>query len=203
MMSVLIIVIFLVFIYLAIRPRRPRNSVEHEISILKQNEEYDTGFTKEEIDTFLSKEEMEILNLTRDDVVKILKERRDNKLKAIRTEGKMNRKSQYLEKMATKYKHLQILDTSEGDKFYVYEYTVNKKVIYIGKGTTFGRSGYDVKSFKFYRAIDIHAHKECIPYTKKIKIKILKGFENEKDAFKYESKLIAHYGIDNLLNKRH
>ncbi len=75
--------------------------------------------------------------------------------------------------------------------------------MYIGKGTVYGMSGLQVEpSFKFHRAIDIYAHKECIPYADRIRIKILKGFDDEDDAYGYESELIAYYGLENLLNKK-
>ncbi len=161
------------------------------------------GVNEEDDRDLLTQEELEIFGLTRDDVARIVKKIKDKKLKTIYIKEKMERKSKHIEKMVTKYKNLEIQDTSEGDAFYVYEYSTKEKVIYIGKGTVYGISGlHMVPSFKFHRAIDIYAHKECIPYADKIKIEIIKGFDNENNAYRYESELIAHYGLGNLLNKK-
>ena len=97
-----------------------------------------------------------------------------------------------------KYSKLQIQDSSEGIDYYVYQYMVNNKVIYIGKGTT-----DHMYSVKYQRAADIYRHKTCRPFINDIEVIILKGFENESDALQHEISLIKHYGIENLLNKRH
>ena len=75
---------------------------------------------------------------------------------------------------------------------YVYEYHIDDKVVYIGKG-----------SKTYIRALDIWNHKYCRKYTKDIIIHIVKHFNNTNDALKYESELIKYYGINNLLNKKH
>ncbi len=97
-----------------------------------------------------------------------------------------------------KYSKLKNNDTSDGDSYYVYQYVVNDKVIYIGKGTT----DYTI-SVKYSRAADIYNHETCRPFINDIKVIILKGFDNELDALQYEISLIKHYRIENLLNKRH
>ena len=97
-----------------------------------------------------------------------------------------------------KYSKLKNNDTSDGNNYYVYQYMLNHKVIYIGKGTTNFES-----SVKYSRAADIYKHKSCRPFIDDIEVIVVKGFDNESDALQYEISLIKYYGIDNLLNKRH
>ena len=96
----------------------------------------------------------------------------------------------YQKKWEEKYSKLKNLDTKKGDKYYVYQYTIDDKIIYIGKGTTNQNS-----AVKYRTASDIYQNKNCREYMDKIEVTILKGFNKEDDALKYKKELLKKHKL--------
>ena len=78
----------------------------------------------------------------------------------------------------------------EGDKYYIYQYTLNDKIIYIGKGTTNQNT-----IVRYSTAADIYKNIHCREYKEKIEVTILKGFKKEDDAQKYKKELLKKYKL--------
>lgn len=104
--------------------------------------------------------------------------------------NKSIRKLNHDRKWEEKYSKLENNNTKKGDKYYVYQYTLDDKIIYIGKATTNQNS-----TVKYSSAADIYQKKDCRQYKDKIVITILKGFNKEDDAQVYKKELLKKHKL--------